>query len=356
MDSRSTGFAETINRSNPISAQSLDPNEQLGVLVTNLGTPDSPVPADVRRYLGEFLWDPRVVEMPRPIWWLILHLGILTTRPRKSAAAYARVWTQEGSPLLVISKTQVEKLQLRLTASMSVPVKVVLAMRYGTPSIRQGMQQLCDAGIQKILVLPMYPQYSATTTASTFDAISAQLLSWRNIPELRYINRYYNEPVYIQALADRVRAYWADYGRRELLLMSFHGIPQKYVDAGDPYYIECCQTGQALAQVLDLGEDQWRLSFQSRLGAQVWLTPYTDHTLRELARKGVRSVQVLCPGFSVDCLETLDEIAVENKNIFLGAGGEHYDYIPCLNASEEQIALMTALVRKHSQGWIGPEE
>ncbi len=290
--------------------------------------------------------------MPRPIWWLILHLVILTTRPHKSAVLYTRVWTDEGSPLLVISQRQIEKLQTRLTESIAVPVKVVLAMRYGNPSIQQGLQQLRDAGIHKILVLPMYPQYSATTTASTFDAISTQLRSWRDVPELRYICRYYNEPTYIQAIAEQVCEYWAEHGKHGLLLMSFHGIPQKYVDAGDPYYAECQKTGQMLARALDLGEDQWRMSFQSRLGAQVWLTPYTNHTLRELAKTGTRSVQVLCPGFSVDCLETLDEIAVENRDVFLEAGGERYDYIPCLNDSDQQIDMMSALVQKHSQGWM----
>jgi len=325
---------------------------RLGVLVCNLGTPDSPTAIDVRRYLRQFLWDPRVVEMPRLAWWFILHLGILTTRPRKSAAAYSRVWTQEGSPLLEISKRQTLKLQSSLTASMAVPVKVVLAMRYGKPSITAGLQQLRDAGADKILVLPMYPQYSATTTASTFDAIAEQFRNWRNIPEMRYISRYYHESAYIEALASGVHEYWAQKGRQGLLLMSFHGIPQKYADAGDPYYVECQQTGQLLARALGLGQDEWKLSFQSRLGAQAWLKPYTDHTLRELAETGTRSVQVLCPGFSVDCLETLDEIAVENREVFLAAGGEYYDYIPCLNDSDQQIACMSTLVNKHTQGWL----
>jgi len=326
--------------------------DKLGILVTNLGTPDSPATADVRRYLGEFLWDPRVVELPRPIWWLILHFVILTTRPRKSAAAYSKVWTEQGSPLLVISKRQVKKLQQRLVESIDGPVMVVLGMRYGQPAVGQALQQLRDAGVDKILVLPMYPQYSATTTASTFDVISTQMRSWRHVPELRYICRYCNEPAYIEAIADQVREYWAKHGQSDLLLMSFHGIPQKYADAGDPYADECQQTGQRLAEALELTADQWRMSFQSRMGAQAWLTPYTDHSLRELAAAGVRSVQVLCPGFSVDCLETLEEIAVENRNIFLEAGGEYYDYIPCLNDSEQQINMMSALVQKHSQGWM----
>ncbi len=326
--------------------------DKLGILVTNLGTPDSPATADVRRFLGEFLWDPRVVELPRPIWWLLLHFVILTTRPRKSAAAYSRVWTEQGSPLLVISKRQVKKLQQRLMESIDGPVMVVLGMRYGQPAVGRALQQLRDAGVDKILVLPMYPQYSATTTASTFDLISTQMRSWRHVPELRYICRYCNESAYIEAIAEQVREYWAIHGQSELLLMSFHGIPQKYADAGDPYADECQQTGQRLAEALELTADQWRMSFQSRIGAQAWLTPYTDRSLRELAAAGVRSVQVLCPGFSVDCLETLEEIAVENRNIFLEAGGEYYDYIPCLNDSDQQINLMSALVQKHSQGWM----
>jgi len=341
----------------PILGQA--PSEQktpLGVLIVNLGTPDSPAAVDVRRYLAEFLWDPRVVEMPRPIWWCILHLWILTTRPRKSAQAYARIWTEAGSPLLVISRSQVNILQQRLVESIPGPVKVVLAMRYGFPSIRQGLQQLRDAGVEKMLVLPMYPQYSATTTASTFDAISTQLLGWRVQPEMRYIRHYFSEPAYIQALAGRVKQFWAKHGRQGLLLMSFHGIPQKYADAGDPYPEQCRQTGQRLAAALDLSADQWQMSFQSRMGAQAWLTPYTDHRLQELAGSGTHAVQVLCPGFSVDCLETLDEIAVENRAVFLKAGGQQYDYIPCLNESDFQLDMMVALVQKHSQGWMEPIE
>jgi ferrochelatase len=329
-----------------------DGAECLGVLLTNLGTPDSCSRADVRRYLGEFLWDPRVVEIPRPLWWLVLKLVILNTRPRRSAAAYRRVWTDAGSPLLLISRQQEAALQEKLAQQPGYPVKVVLAMRYGNPSIAAGLQALRQAGARRILVLPLYPQYSATTTASTFDAVAAELRRWRWLPEMRFVNHYHDEPAYIGALAGSVQAYQAQHGTPDRLLMSFHGIPKDYFMAGDPYHCESHKTARLLAEKLGLDNTHWQLSFQSRLGPREWLRPYTDETLRKLAAEGVRRVQVICPGFSADCLETLEEIAMENRETFLKAGGETYEYIPCLNAEPAHIDMLAGLIAKHTGGWL----
>ena len=319
--------------------------------MVNLGTPESPSPADVRRYLKEFLWDSRVVELPRPLWWLVLNLVILNTRPRRSARAYAKVWTDAGSPLMVISRQQHAALQAALEQQPGAPVKVVLAVRYGKPSIAAGMQELRAAGVKRLLVLPLYPQYSATTTAAIVDAVADELRRWRVLPELRFINDYHEHPSYIEALADSVRRYQAVHGEPDRLLLSFHGIPQDYVDAGDPYATQCYRTAALLVQALDLPEDRWQLSFQSRLGPKQWLQPYTDHTLKSLGEKGVKNIQVICPGFSVDCLETLEEVSMENRDIFLEAGGEQYGYIPCLNDDAAHIRLFSELVSQHTKGW-----
>ena len=330
-----------------------DQAPQIGVLMVNLGTPDAPDRASVRRYLKEFLWDPRVVEMARPIWWLVLNGVILNTRPGRSARAYQKVWTDQGSPLLVISRQQREALAELLQLRFGCEVPVALGMRYGRPSIASALVELRQAGARRILVLPLYPQYSATTTASIFDAVSAELRRWRWLPELRFVNHYHDENGYIGALADSVRRYRAEFGDAEKLLMSFHGIPEEYFHKGDPYFCECQKTARLLADALELDTSRWQLSFQSRLGPKQWLQPYTDHTLVELARAGVKSVQVMCPGFSADCLETLEEIAMENREIFLEAGGERYEYIPCLNDGAEHIAMLANLVDQHTQGW-GP--
>lgn len=328
-----------------------DSPDSLGILLVNLGTPDSPSTLDVRRYLKEFLWDPRVVEMARPIWWLVLNGVILNTRPRRSAKAYQKVWTDAGSPLLVISKQQQQALQQSLTENLPGTVHVTLAMRYGNPSIRAGLAELRAAGARRLLILPLYPQYSATTTASIFDAVTAELTQWRWLPELRFINHYPDNPNYITALADSIREHWAKNGRAEKLVMSFHGIPQDYFAAGDPYFCECQKTGRLLADALALQKEDWLLTFQSRLGPKQWLQPYTDKTLAKIANDGVKSVDVVCPGFSADCLETLEEIAMENRDVFMEAGGEDYHYIPCLNDRPDHIAALTSLVKQHSQGW-----
>lgn len=329
-----------------------DQPECLGILLANLGTPDSPSVADVRRYLGEFLWDQRVVEMARLPWWLILHGVILRNRPAHSAAAYQAVWTAAGSPLLVIAQQQAAALQLRLNARFNhTAIKVALGMRYGNPAIATALTELREANARRILVLPLYPQYSSSTTAAVFDAVTTELQRWRWLPELRFINQYHDHSAYIQALVLSIQQHWATHGKPERLLFSFHGIPRKYFDLGDPYHCQCQKTARLVTEQLGLAPDQWFLAFQSRLGKQEWLRPYTDQTLQEWGTAGVESVQVLSPGFSADCLETIEEIDAENRQRFLAAGGKHYSYIPCLNDAPAHIELLAELVSTHGCGW-----
>lgn len=317
-----------------------------GVLLTNLGTPDSPEVADVRRYLKEFLSDRRVVNTPPLIWWPILNLLILNTRPRRSAEAYSKIWTAEGSPLLTISQEQAAGLQALLGDSGQFTVE--LAMRYGNPSIADAMRNLKRRGVERIIVLPLYPQFSHTTTTSTQDAVEAAQARDPYPASVRFIRHYYEHPDYIAALADSVLEHWAEHGRADKLIMSFHGIPREYAEAGDPYAEECQHTAALLADALELGEQDWMLTFQSRLGPKEWLQPYTDKTLESLAQSGTRSVQIMCPGFSADCLETLEEVSMENRDIFLQAGGERYEYIPCLNARDDHLRLMASLVQQYA--------
>ncbi len=328
-----------------------DQTEYTGILLTNLGTPSAPTAAAIRRYLAEFLWDPRVVEQPRWLWWLVLHGIILRLRPRRVAKAYGEIWTEAGSPLLHISQQQAELLQTRLEAVFNGPVKVALAMRYGEPSIPAGLQALRQAGARRILVLPLYPQYSATTTAATFDAVTKELQQWRWLPELRFISHYHDHPSYIQALATSIENCWQSNGRAEQLLFSFHGLPQRYLNAGDPYFCECHKTARLVAETLQLQDAEWQTTFQSRFGPEPWLQPYTDHTLEKLAKQGIRHVQIICPGFASDCLETLEEINMQNREIFLQAGGEQFHYIPALNTEADHIQLMTELVTQHGEDW-----
>ena len=325
--------------------------ECTGVLLTNLGTPDAPTPAALRRYLGEFLADPRVIETPRLIWWLALHGVILRIRPRRAAHAYSKVWTAQGSPLLAISRRQAVALQSSLQQRFNGPVRVALGMRYGNPSIARALDELRQAGARRLLVLPLYPQYSATTTASTFDAVADVLKTWRLQPELRFINHYHDHPGYIHTLADSVRAYWREHGEPERLMFSFHGLPKRYLLAGDPYHCECHKTARLVAEQLGLTDERWLLTFQSRFGREEWLKPYCDQTLREWGAAGVKRVDVLCPGFPADCLETLEEIEQQNRDIFLSAGGGEYHYIPALNDSAGHIDMLSDLVLQHCQGW-----
>ena len=322
------------------------PKERSGVLLANLGTPDDCDVKSVKRYLKQFLSDPRVVEANPIAWWLFLNIILLNTRPKKTAAAYQAIWTDEGSPLLKISEKQTEALQNTLNKQYGEKHYIVeLGMTYGNPSIPQALNNLKQAECTKLIVLPLYPQYSGSTTAATFDAVSKELNTWRQIPELRTINNYYDHHSYINSLAASITTYWAENTQAEKLIMSFHGIPQEYIDNGDAYYYECQQTAELLAKRLQLNENQWILTFQSRLGPKKWLSPYTDLTLKELAvKKNVKSVQIVCPGFSADCLETLEEIAIENKDTFLSNGGERYDYIPCLNDDDNHINMMHDLI------------
>ena len=322
----------------------------IGVLLVNLGSPDAPTPASVRRYLAEFLSDSRVIEAPRWIWWPVLHGVILRVRPRRSAAAYASVWLPDGSPLRVYSRRQTAALQAQLDGRLAGRYRVALAMRYGQPSIAAGLDGLQAAGCKRILVLPLYPQYSATTTASVIDATANWLRAQRRIPELLWVNEYAEAAGYIAALAARVKDHWTRNGRGERLLMSFHGLPQRYADLGDPYGAQCRATAQALATALDLPDDGWAVAFQSRFGPSRWLGPYTDDVLAQWARDGIQRVDAVCPGFAADCLETLEEIAMRYAEGFARQGGT-LRYIPALNDAPEHITFLADLVIDRTRGW-----
>jgi ferrochelatase len=330
----------------------------VGVLVANLGTPDAPEPAALRRYLREFLLDPRVIELPRAVWWVVLHLFVLTTRPRQSAALYRKVWTPEGSPLLVITRRQAAALAAELArrapGTGGPAIRVAAGMRYGNPSIRQALRELADAGCRRILVLPLYGQYAAVTTGSTFDAVAAELSGWRWVPELRTVHSYHDDPAYIAALAASVRELWEREGAAEKLLFSFHGIPQRYFLAGDPYFCHCQKTARLVAESLALPQERWEISFQSLFGREEWLKPYSEDTIRALARGGLRSLDVICPGFSADCLETLEEMDGQNREVFLHAGGERYRYVPALNDRPDHIRMLADLALRHLGGWCAP--
>jgi ferrochelatase len=326
------------------------PAPATAILLCNLGTPDAPTAPAVRRYLAQFLSDPRVVEIPKALWWMILHGIILRVRPAKSAAKYATVWLPEGSPLKVWTQKQARLLAGYL-GERGHKVQVAFAMRYGTPAIGRELDALKAAGATRILVLPMYPQYCAATTASVNDAIYQWAQRIRALPELRFVNRYHDDPAYIAALAKRVSDHWMSHGRPDKLVMSFHGMPRRTRDLGDPYHGECLETGRLLAQRLDLKDEQWVVTFQSRFGKAEWLQPYTEPTLVGLAKQGVKRVDVMCPGFTADCLETLEEIAQEARDAFLEAGGAEFNYIPCLNDQHEWIAALSAIAIRHMQGW-----
>ncbi|SEJ19947.1 ferrochelatase [Frateuria terrea] len=319
-----------------------------GVLLVNLGTPAAPTARALKPYLAEFLSDRRVIDYPRWRWWPILKV-ILAIRPRRSAHAYTRIWTEAGSPLRVLS----EALATALQAELAGQARVALAMRYGAPSVATKIAELQAAGVRRLLVLPLYPQYSATSTGSVIDAVADALKQLRWPPELRLVNDYHDDPLHIEALAERIERWWQAHGRGEKLLLSFHGIPERYVRLGDPYLAQCQATAARLRARLGLDEAQVLLSFQSRVGREPWLQPYTDATVRRLAAEGVRQLDVACPGFAVDCLETLEEIAMQNRDFFLAAGGQDLRYIPALNDSPEQVAGLAAIVRRHAQGWPG---
>lgn len=322
-----------------------------GVLMVNLGTPEAPTASAVRTYLAEFLSDRRVVDAPRAIWWLVLHGVILRFRPRMVAKGYASIWTDEGSPLLAISKKQQQALQSQLKETYGQDIPVALAMTYGSPSMEQAGNELRQAGVENILVLPMYPQFSSSTTAAVYDRLAVALKHCPHLPQTRWVNEYHQHPAYIQALANSVKEYWAEHGQGDKLLMSFHGIPQRYEDKGDPYPGQCRATAAAVAKALQLNDDQWFCAFQSRFGREEWVKPYTDFTLKDWGKEGVGRVDVISPAFAADCLETLEELEVENRDTYREAGGKDYRYIPCLNDRADHIQMMVDLVQQHTQGW-----
>ena len=323
-----------------------------GVLLVNLGTPATPTPASVRPYLKEFLSDPRVVEIPKLVWWPILNGVILNTRPRKSAEKYASIWMDEGSPLKVHTQKQAKLLAGYLGHAGAAGLQIEWAMRYGEPSIASVMNRMKAGGCTRILIVPLYPQYAASTTASVMDEVARCMVHWRNLPELRYVRNFHDQPGYIAALAQSVRDHWVRNGEGDKLIMSFHGIPRRSLDLGDPYHCECQKTARLLAAALQLPEERWQLTFQSRFGKAEWLKPYTQPTLEALARQGMKRVDVMCPGFPADCLETLEEIAMECRTAFVGAGGKTFHYIPCLNERDDWITALSGIVRDHLGNWL----
>ncbi len=320
------------------------------VLFCNLGTPDEPTAPALRRYLAEFLSDQRVVEIPRLLWLAILHGIILRIRPKKSAAKYASIWMPEGSPLKVWTQKQAALLGNKLQ-SQGHAVQVRYAMRYGNPSMASQLDQLKADGVTRVLILPAYPQYSATTTASVFDAVYTWAAKVRRLPEFRFVNHYHDAPGYIDALAASIKAYWQANGKSEKLVMSFHGVPERTLQLGDPYHCECYKTARLVAEKLGLEKDQYKVTFQSRFGKAKWLEPYTEPTLIKMASEGVKSVDVICPGFTGDCLETLEEINMEAREAFLHAGGEKFSYIACLNDSPAWISALAGISAQHLAGW-----
>lgn len=327
-----------------------------GVLLINLGTPEAPTAQAVRPYLKQFLSDPRVIEIPKLLWWLILNGVILNTRPKKSAAKYASIWMKEGSPLRVHTEKQAALLQNNLEQRSTATIVVDYAMRYGNPSIPSVLHQLKQQNCQRILIVPMYPQYAASSTATAFDAVFETLQNMRNAPALRTIKSFHDDAGYITALANNINDYWKKHGKPKILLMSFHGLPRYTLDKGDPYHCECHKTGRLLAQELNLQPEQYRVSFQSRFGKAEWLQPYTTATLKELGKHKTERVDVVCPGFVADCLETLEEIAQEGKEDFLLAGGGDFHYIPCLNQRDDWIQALTDQVMDNLHGWLSASD
>jgi ferrochelatase len=316
-------------------------SKKTGVLLANLGSPEAPTTKAVRRFLKDFLWDPRVVNLPRPLWWIILHLFVLPFRPRRSALAYRKIWDIKGSPLIFLTRQLTEKIAHKLQAK---EVITDYAMRYGEPSIESRLSALKAQGVEKLIVLPLYPQFSSTTTASVYDAAVGELNRWFHLPDLHFISDYHRHPRYIEAVAESIRQSWRDHGKNDLLLMSFHGLPEVLTEWGDPYFYHCRETATLIAKRLGLNENEWLMVFQSRFGKAEWLKPYCVDTLQNLPARGIKKVDIICPGFAVDCLETLEEIAMENKALFINAGGSVYHYIPALNDSEAHADALIGII------------
>lgn len=335
----------------PRSIFDMQQSSKIGVLLMNLGTPDAPETNAVRKYLGQFLHDWRVVEISRWLWCPLLHGIILRRYPSKVAKIYRSVWWKEGSPLLVISNRQAQKLEQSFSTYQGQEIVFEVAMRYGNPSVRHALGKLRQKNAQKILVLPMYPQYSTATSASSFDEVFNELKKWRWMPELRLIREYYHYPEYIECLANTIKEAWENHAKPEKLVISFHGTPELFRDLGDPYYYQCQATANSLAKYLKLEPKQWELTFQSQFGNAPWLKPAIDMTLEKLAKQSVKSVDVICPGFSADCIETLEEIEKENFEVFKSNGGEIFHYIEALNARDDHIKALHKIVTYHIQGW-----
>ena len=329
---------------------------QTGILLVNLGTPDAPTAQALRPYLKQFLSNPRVVEIPQWVWWLILNGVILNTRPKKSAEKYAQIWMPEGSPLKVHTVRQTRLLRDLLEERTQPAPMVEYAMSIGNPSIAEVLGQMRQQGCERILLLPLYPQYAASSTASAFDEVFAQLRKMRNTPAIRTVKHYHDHPGYIAALTQNVRDYWMKNGKPDKLVMSFHGVPRFTLEKGDPYHCECQKTGRLLAEMLELHAGEYQICFQSRFGRAEWLTPYTSVTLEELGKQNTRRIDVVCPGFVSDCLETLEEIAMEGKAIFIQAGGHEFHYIPCLNERDDWIKALADIALANLQGWLGLEQ
>jgi len=327
-------------------------NPKVGVLLVNLGTPDAPTAPALRKYLKQFLGDGRVVEANRLVWWFVLNCIILTFRPKRSAHAYQSVWSDEGSPLMVYSLRFMEKLKATMQQAHGDNVHLELAMTYGSPSVNDAMQRLRAKNCRKIMVLPLYPQYSGSTSAAVTDAVFDVLKSWRRVPDMRVLTQYYEDDNYIQALASSVREHWEKHGKAEKLMMSFHGIPKRYFKSGDPYSCHCKKTARLLAEALDLKEHEWKITFQSIFGREEWLKPYTADQLKTWGAEGLKDVDVICPGFAADCLETLEEIQVENKGYFVEAGGKDLRYIPALNDRDDHVAAIQGVIEKECEGWL----
>lgn len=318
----------------------------IGILVTNLGTPLAPTTQAVRKYLAEFLWDPLIVQIPRPIWWLLLNGIILRTRPKRSAANYKKIWTSSGSPLLVFTSELMQKLQIA-TQNKGYQFKYALGMRYGQPSIKEALLTLRKEGVSELIVLPLYPQYSKPTTISTFLEIDRQLQSINWAPRLYPINDYRGEPSYIKALVESIQAHWQKQIPGQKLVFSFHGIPKKLINQGDPYYDQCLETANSVISALNINKKNVEIVFQSRFGREEWLQPYCSEVLQRLPKEGCKHIDVICPGFAVDCLETLEEMAITNKKLFHQAGGLTYNYIPALNDSEAHVESLSTLLMNH---------
>lgn len=319
-------------------------NNKTGVLLVNLGSPARPVCPGLRDYLSEFLMDPRVIELPKLLRWILVRGIIVNFRSHKSAAIYRKIWTEDGSPLIL----NCESLGEKIAAELGDEFEVEVAMRYGNPNVAEKIAALHTTGVRKLVIIPLYPQYSGSTNGSTFDAIAAAMKKRRWIPSMNFISDYYQHHGYISAIGDSIKKHWQIHGRKQLLLMSFHGVPKKFTQRGDPYEWQCKNSAQRIANYLELDSSEWKLVFQSRLGAEEWLQPYCDKTLKSLPADGVKTVDIVCPGFSVDCLETLEEILQENKEYFLQAGGEDYSYISCLNDSDDHAKLLSTIVKERT--------